>query len=168
MTRDTTTLTHERLQEILHYEPKTGVFRWRKSISNRAPIGREAGCPNAHGHHVIRIEGRLYYAHRLAWLYMRAEWPNDEIDHANRDRLDNRWENLRAATHFENMQNRVSRKTARRMRGVYERGDKYCARIYTKGAAKYLGMYDSKTEAAQAYDEAARRLFGDFALTNFD
>lgn len=87
-------LTHARLLEVLDYDPVSGLFRWRISNSNRAPVGAIAGSRRK-GHLAIRIDGVRHYAHRLAWLYMTGEWPKGQIDHKSRDGADNRWVNGR-------------------------------------------------------------------------
>lgn len=58
-----------------------------------------AGAKETRGYRQIRIDGILFMAHRLVWLMIRNEWPLDDIDHINRNRDDNRIENLRVATH---------------------------------------------------------------------
>ena len=95
-----------RLKEVLGYDAKTGVFVWRyvrKGMSsNRSLV---AGMPRkVRGYRYIRIDGQLYAAHRLAWLYIHGRWPVDQIDHINGIRDDNRLVNLREATNGQNQQ----------------------------------------------------------------
>ena len=98
-------LTAEYLRSILHYDPATGIFTWRVSTSNRVRAGDVAGCQNGSGYLLIKVQSRLYQAHRLAWLYMNSNWPEDQIDHINRIRTDNRIANLRDVSHKQNGQN---------------------------------------------------------------
>ena len=84
-----------RLREILHYDPESGELRWLISPRYRVNIGALAGVLNSRGYRVIKIGGRMYVAHRLAFLWMEGRWPMEEIDHANGDKTDNRWSNLR-------------------------------------------------------------------------
>lgn len=92
------------------------------------------------------------------------------IDHANGNRLDNRRCNLRLATKAENNRN-VQRKRNNRSgyKGVWwrVRYQKWEAGIRVNGRLKFLGYFDAPDIAARAYDQAARRLFGEFAMTNF-
>src|SRR5690606_33021363 len=88
------TLTRERLAEVLDYDPTTGIFLWKKPTGSRAVAGSVAGTVNLSGYIQIQIDGTIYYAHRLAWLWMTGSWPNNEIDHSEMNPADNRWSNL--------------------------------------------------------------------------
>ena len=87
-------ITQSRLKELLHYNPATGLFTWKKPNSNRVKIGDIAGVVMKKGYIIIGIDGKRAYAHRLAWIYMYGETPNI-VDHINRDKKDNRRLNLR-------------------------------------------------------------------------
>jgi hypothetical protein len=92
------------------------------------------------------------------------------VDHRNRDPLDNRRQNLRFATHSENVQNRGKRKnTTSKFIGVWFRkvNGKWESRITHKDKKIYIGTFDSEIDAAKAYDEAARKYHGEFARLNF-
>lgn len=100
-------LTADRLRELLHYDPLTGVFTWKMNRTRRAKAGSVAGSVNGRGYVQIRIDGVGYTASRLAYLYMQGEPApaNLEIDHRNHVKTDNRWSNLQPVTHGENMSN---------------------------------------------------------------
>ena len=100
-------LTQERLKEVLHYSPESGVFTWEKTLGSRAQSGDIAGGVN-HGYIRIKIDGRMYQAHQLAFLYMMGRFPVG-IDHENHIKSDNRWTNLSEATQSENCKN-ISKK----------------------------------------------------------
>jgi len=107
-----TELTQQRLKDLLEYDPETGQFRRVVATGRhgRWKINSVAGNLNCKlGYIQISIDGVLYYAHRLAWLYMNGKWPEHEIDHKDLDRANNRWVNLRAATHLQNMANLAPR-----------------------------------------------------------
>lgn len=98
-------ITQDKLKEFFEYRPETGEFIRRVS---RGPTkaGSIAGTLTADGYIRITISKKPYYAQQLAVLYMTGEWPEDEVDHINRIRSDNRWCNLRGATKQENQRNR--------------------------------------------------------------
>jgi hypothetical protein len=161
--RERPSLTAERLRELLDYEPETGIFRWRKSRQVKA--GTRAGCQYG-ACRTIHIDRVQHYAHRLAWLYVYGEHPPHEIDHVNGDPSDDRIVNLRSCTHRENSLNRRGR-GASGLKGVCQRANgRWCATISLDGKNTHLGSFDTKEEAAAAYDAAARRHYGEFARTN--
>lgn len=104
-------------------------------------------------------------------IHMHQMLLGPRCDHKNRDGLDNRKENLRKASRRQNNCNQGLRKNNRTgYKGITcpdKRHDKYQARIGYKGRIIYLGYYETKEEAARAYDEAAKRLHGEFAVLNF-
>jgi hypothetical protein len=120
------------------------------------------------GYRKIRINGRSYLAHRLAWLYMTGEWPQNVIDHASGQRSDNRWENLRAASPLLNSHNRKrpSNNTSG-FKGVtfYKAGNIWRAFIRVDGLLRFLGSFPTPELAADAYAAAANDHFGSFART---
>lgn len=102
-------LTQEYLKTRLHYDPQTGIFTWLKEGFSRKEDatrlgGTECSCVGKHGYVVIRIDGKLYLAHRLAYLYMTGEMP-EFVDHDNRIRTNNAWVNLKKATREMNNRN---------------------------------------------------------------
>ena len=99
-------LSAEKLRELLHYEPETGIFTWKVRAANNVKVGDVAGSQNGWGYLQIRVLSRAYKAHRLAWLYMHSNWPKDQLDHINRNKADNRVANLRDVSHKQNMQNK--------------------------------------------------------------
>lgn len=89
-------------------------------------------------------------------------------DHKNNNKSDNRAENLRPATPFENACNRkytVRNKTG--YKGVQNERNKFCVQLRHKGKLMYFGTFDTAEEAAKVYDLAALKYFGEFAWTNF-
>lgn len=143
-------LTQKLLKEYLHYNPDTGIFTWRVDRRGKAKAGKFAGCLD-NGYLRIRLFGKLYKAHRLAWLYMTGEWPKDQIDHEDGDGLNNRWKNLRGATNGVNSKNQKKRiNNSSGATGVYKLEgvtDKWRVRIWANGEQIDLGCHDYYDEA---------------------
>lgn len=147
-------LTAERLREVLSYEPSTGLFRWRVRLSNRTRVGAVAGCREDDGYILVGVDGRLYGAHRLAWLYMHGEWPAHGVDHRDTDPSNNRIGNLRPATQAQNMQNlrRAHRDSKSGYLGAQQkRNGKWIGRVVSGGVHIDSEPFDTPAEAHAAY-----------------
>jgi hypothetical protein len=157
-------LTQERLKELLHYNPETGIFTWRvcrQAIKN----GSVAGTVNGRHYVQIVLDRRIYLAHRLAWLYMRGAFPSS-IDHRDGNPSNNAWNNLRLATALQNGKNRKrSTKNTTGFKGVswWRKVGKYAAEIRVDGKRIWLGHFDTAHEAYQVYCRAAQKYHGEFA-----
>lgn len=88
-------LTLERLMSVLSYDKDTGIFTWVEPIGRRSVVGKTAGSDNGQGYLVISIDKKRYRAHRLAWFYVYGYMPENQLDHINRIKDDNRIDNLR-------------------------------------------------------------------------
>ena len=147
-------LTQENLKKMLHYDTDTGVFTRLVRTSSRTKIGDIAGYLKSDGYRLIMVDGKNYYAHRLAFFYMTGDWPVADIDHRNGVRDDNRWDNLREATRTENHQNRVMRSdNTSGFIGVdwHRQRGKWRAEIAVAGRRKSLGYFPTPEEAHAAY-----------------
>lgn len=152
--------TKERVQELLRYDPATGEFTWKRRVNN-AQRSQVAGTVNSGGYRQISIDGRLQYAHRLAWLLMVGSWPDLMIDHVNGSRADNRWSNLREVDGSVNGQNRRAARTSSRtgLLGAFVFRDRFQSEIAVDGKRFYLGNSFATAEAAHAaYLDAKARL----------
>jgi hypothetical protein len=160
----------DELRHILHYEPTTGIFRWRNPVSSQVCIGGIAGGKNkARGYWQITIRGKNYEAHRLAWFYVHGVWSSfwNRIDHKNQNKMDNRLCNLRLVTPSQNNLNRkISGIVGFRGLRYSANGRRYVASISVNNKSIYLGTFDGLTEGCEAYLSAVKRYFGeDFADT---
>jgi len=160
-----TDLTQEELKEMFHYNPETGDFT-RLVVCGSYKPGTIAGTVAKYGYKQIRINGTIYFSHRLAWLYMTGEWPAECIDHINGISGDNRIDNLRACTTSQNNMNRAMNKSNRSgFKGVYKPSGRnyYVAQIKINGEQVPMpGSYATAEEASVAYEAKAKELFGEF------
>jgi HNH endonuclease len=159
-----TEINQKILKEYLHYSPETGVFTWIKTSGPQAIIGSAAGT-NLNGYIKIRLLRKPFSAHRLAWLYMTGQWPNDFIDHINGDPSDNRFYNLREASNSENQRNRTKAKHNKSgYKRVWLHSDmkKWAAKCTVNGKRHHLGVFKTAEEASIAYQEFAKRHHGEF------
>jgi hypothetical protein len=146
-------LTQERLKELTTYDPETGIFVWKKVTTNRVKIGSKIGSVMANGYVSMAIDTRRYYAHRLAWLYTHGYFPENEVDHINRIRTDNRISNLREVSGSCNSRNACAPNGgATTVKGVawYKRHKKWRARIRDINKSPFLGYYGSFDDAVCA------------------
>lgn len=152
-------VTAERLRQELHYEPSTGQFT-RVVACPGMRAGSPAGNMRENGYVRICVDQRDYRAHRLAWLYMTGEWPEQDVDHINGNRSDNRWLNLRSATRAVNCQNRRKAHSNNKSTGILgvskDRG-RFAANIFIDGKKLYLGRYRTADEAEAVYLQAKRK-----------
>ena len=159
-------LTQTRLKELLHYDPESGIFTRKVRTTNSVKVGDVAGTvDNTTGYLRITVDGKIYKAHRLAWLLHTGEWPVDQIDHANNVKTDNRIVNLRPATNGENNQNKgKNRSNTSGFKGVCfdKHSGKWRADIECPWGQKNLGRFKSKEEAARTYAFAACILHGTY------
>lgn len=159
-------LTLERLREALRYDSRTGNFHWLVNPKNGNKIGDIAGRPNRCGHWQIMIDGKRYYAHRLAWLYVYEKWPEVQLDHINLIPGDNRIDNLRYADRHQNGQNRRKQRDNKSgYKGVcwHKATQKWIAQIRINRVSKHLGIFSDPRLAYAAYCEAAKKYHGEFA-----
>lgn len=159
MTNKDSTLTQDRLKDLLSYDPNSGIFTWAAN-RQRVRVGRTAGCIHSGGYWCICVGQKSYYSHRLAFLWMTGSLPENGVDHIDGDTGNNRWENLRQATLSENQQNRKRQKNITGFTGVYfdARSGKYRSSIRLNGKSTTLGYFKSPKEAGDAYCDAKRRL----------
>ena len=169
----------EYLRECLDYDPETGSFSWKhrpqehfKTLGGYRKFNlSHAGEPaltsddgQGYLHGKISFEGRGYKlkCHIVAWLIHSDDDLPEIIDHANRDRTDNRWVNLRAASHADNSRNRRSLNP--HGKGIKPRPNgKFQAHITIDGRKKTLGTFTTLVEANVAYQQAAITHHGNFA-----
>lgn len=148
------------LRQKLRYEPETGLFTWRAAPSNVVKAGSIAGGLMNRGYIFIKIDDVAYLAHRLAWLYVTGKWPENDVDHKDGNRTNNRFHNLRDVTRALNVQNlRGPRKDNKSgFLGVSKDGSGWKAQIQVNKQKKYIGLFPSPELAHAAYLKVKREL----------
>ena len=165
-------ITQEELKRILGYR-KDGKLVWkvnRNSYAGKVKIGAVAGTfDKSNGYTKIIIDQKKYYAHRLIYFYHYGEMPNT-TDHINRDRLDNRIENLRSVTSSENSWNKPKAEGnfSSKYKGVSwcKVMNKFRARIKTKGKEIRLGYFEKEDAASLAYNNYIKKNFKEHGYLN--
>lgn len=163
----------EELEELFDINPETGSIKWKKPGRARK-LGQEAGV-------IRRAAGRLSYryisvgmepnrhlipAHWVIWAHVHRRWPDGQLDHKNRDSLDNRIANLRPATDSEQIynqkrENRTGFKWIKRI--VDEKGQvKFRGTVVANGKKFYTSRYGTAAEAHAAARDLAQRHHGEF------
>jgi len=153
--------TAAELRERLDYNPATGEFTTRpRKIGGISYFGKTRMPAVTISLKTLKGAWRPYYAHRLAWLWMTGQWPTEEIDHINGDSTDNRWSNLREATHAENNRNKPFYKGTSRFIGAsfHKASGLWRADIQHRT----IGYFKTREEAASAYAKVAKKLYGKF------
>lgn len=164
----------EHLRSLLDYDPDSGFLFWKKRNNrnfNSKYAGTIAGAKHAAGAIQIQISvgdwKRLFWAHRIAWAHFHGSWPCDLIDHRDGNPTNNRIVNLRLADGNQNSANRHDLRGSVPFRGVYRWKDgRFAAQIKSDRKWRWLGLHSDAIAAAQAYDNAATELHGEFAVTN--
>lgn len=169
-------ITPQELRELIEYDPATGAMLWRQRDEHHMPDlraraswnARYAGKPvssyrNEWGYNVFSVGSRKFQAHRVAWAIHYGEWPEDQIDHINRDPADNRIDNLRSVSLAENLRNKGSyRNNTSGYKGVtwHKSSGKWMAQLKVSGRNIHLGLFDDPAEAHAAYTRRVEQEFG--------
>jgi HNH endonuclease len=154
-------MTQEELREALDYNEVTGAFIWRVSNNNRIKIGDRAGyVSKRNGYIQIKINRKLYQAHRLAWLYVHGVMPINELDHIDHNRTNNSIKNLREVTRRENSRNtKIRSGNYSGVTGVnwHKQTFRWHVRIHDLGGkTKHIGYYINFEDARKARKHAER------------
>lgn len=162
-------MSQAELKTLLTYDPETGHLHWRANHLRKL-IGRRAGYRkrNRTGPSwVVKYRQETYQAHNLIWVLMTGHPPKDEIDHINRDHIDNRWANLRECTRSQNQANtRLYRSNRVQARGVHMTSlGRWRAMISERGKNKHIGYFDTLAEAQSAWQNEAVKVHGELTPT---
>lgn len=158
-------LSREILKLHLNYDPLTGIFTRKISLKSSIKIGDIAGTHCGKGYRKIAVTGKIYTAHRLAWLYVYGEFPKQMIDHINGIKDDNRFANLREASGSNNQHNvKLRASNTSGYKGVYwnKQVNKWQARCEINGKCHLLGYFDDPKLASDSYENFAKSHHGIF------
>ena len=152
--------SQEELQALFNYDKVTGLFTYKVKPNFRIKVGSIAGTIKANGkckgYCFIKINGQLYQASRLAWMYVYGQDPGDlTVDHIDRNPSNNAISNLRLATQSQQSFNRAY-KCSSGYRGVnfVKRTGKYLARVnFRKAGISTTKQFDTAEEASVWYEE---------------
>lgn len=176
-------LTAEYVRQVLDYNPETGDMIWRerpvthfrkgkhsaervRDMWNATWVGKIAGATGDQGRKLIRLDGHLYKAHRLIWLWMMGDWPDGEVDHRDLNKGNNRWTNLRLATHAQNNMNKpLQKNNVSGLKGVSwsSRDKAWAAEVRDQAVRLRKAGFKSKELAAAWVCEQRAALHGQFA-----
>jgi hypothetical protein len=152
-------ITQALLHEMLDYNKESGVFAWKVRSAQRIRVGDVAGTVNAKGYIGIKLFGKRYLAHRLAWMYVNGDFPDSFIDHANTVRTDNRIDNLRLSTHQENKRNgKLYKNNTSGYRGVAFRKNGWEGTLNVGDQRVYVGRFKTAAEASVAVEKQAEKI----------
>lgn len=162
------------LNAMFTFDPETGSLLWKERIDARGHrtsryVGKPAGTKYPGGYLRITIGKLSFGAHRIVWAMHHSTPPEDmEIDHIDHNPANNRIENLRLTTKAQNQWNQRVRTGSSQFKGVIwnKRDRRWQAQIKYAGVHQSLGYFTDETQAARAYDRAARALMGEFAHVN--
>jgi len=151
-------MTADDLRNLLSYNPDTGEFIWITRPSKAVKVGAIAGVIDKKGYRTIGICGKVYKAHRLAWMHTYGYWPKGLIDHINGQKSDNRISNLRDVFFDGNSQNirKPNKRNKSGYLGVIFFQNKWRASITINSKTRCLGDYNTPEEAHAAYLGAKR------------
>jgi len=156
----------EELRYWFTYSPDSGKLYWKNSPGCKVRVGTLAGSPDTKGHLQTKLRGRMYYNHRLVWMLVTGNDPAEmQVDHINRNKRDNRFSNLRLASHSQNVCNIEARRgTASGIKGVTWSAphSRWRARVAHNKRVFNAGLHDSKHAAAEAVRELRQSLHKEF------
>lgn len=162
-------LSAQRLREVLDFDEQSGAFTWKLRLAHRIQIGDVAGYlekkpkkDSRTRYMHIGIDGELYPAHRLAWLYVHGTWPVGQIDHLNGDGADNRIANLRDCQPQVNCENRRRARadSATGLLGAFKNSlgrPGFHSKIKLNGKQVVLGTFGTAEAAHEAFVAAKRQ-----------
>lgn len=158
----------ETLQRLFRYEQETGNVYWIAEGKGRIKK-KAAGTVVKAGYIGIMIDGKRYYAHRIAWALHHGKHPTDQLDHINGIKTDNRIVNLREATNSQNGKNlSLNKNNKTGYSGVCFKSNAWTAYIKVDYTNLYLGRFAKKEDAIAARLKAEQEFYGEWKRTRHE
>jgi hypothetical protein len=151
-------MSPDKVRKLFYYDPQTGIVRWRVEKSRRVSVGSVVGTKSKNRLNVM-IDYCNYKVHHICWAHYYGVWPPGELDHRDKNGLNNRIDNLREATRTQNMGNiNAHADNIHGLKGVSKSRNRYVARI----RGRRIGLYNTPEEAHIAYCTEAKKEYGEF------
>jgi phosphotransferase system IIB component len=144
--------------KIFKYDKKSGELKRNNS-------DKPVGSVNSAGYRQVEVKGKAHMLHHVVWNLEKGKIPKGmQVDHKDRNRLNNKVENLRLASKSENQINtKVPVTNTTGFKGVLKtKNGKFQARLGHKGKKLYLGLFKTAEEAAKCVKEHTKKLYGEF------
>jgi|TARA_R110000782_G_C14477476_1_gene375536 hypothetical protein len=138
------------IEDSLTYDPDTGLFKWLDTegcFNHRKSLVWFRGYTLFKGYLGIKINGKQYLAHRIAWYLMKGEMPTNLIDHIDRNKVNNKLTNLRSVTNRENILNSFRSDNAKNVSKTP--GGRWQSHVSYNGKREYFGTFDTEDEAIE-------------------
>ena len=148
-------MTYEECLRLFNYDKESGKLFWKLKPSNSVSIGREVGSTNSGGY----LQAKKKMVHKIIWLHQKGVWPNNQLDHINGDRKDNRIENLRQVTNRINCHNKKVHREGNLLGAYFDkRRNHWRSQIRVDKYIIYLGCFKTQLEAHSAYINKCKEL----------
>ena len=142
------------LMDCLCYDCESGIFTWKIKKSGSKGINNAAGGSNGRYMRIV-VNGKKFYAHRLAWLFHYGDYQSGIIDHINGNKTDNRICNLRDvsySTNGLNRHNQANNKSGSIGVSFSNTRNRWVARIVRNRIVTHIGYFTKKEDAISAYE----------------
>lgn len=133
------------LREKYSYDADTGWVIFRSGPR----WGERAGTVHGDGYRRVYIHGRQISSGPVCWALVMGHWSKNEIDHIDRDKLNDVWVNLREVSRSDNLRNR--KYAASGKKGVYLDRGRWKSSVFENGKNIHLGYFPTVEQASEAY-----------------
>ena len=150
--------TEEIIQDDIEYLPDTGELFWKRSSRGRK-LSKPIGCTNTKGYRVVTLGGTQFKLHRVVWFKVYGEWPEGELDHIDKNKDNNKVENLRVGSSINSHNRSMPLPRSGLIGACWNKArQKYKTAIRIDGKNIHLGYFDTPEEASSVYLKAKERV----------